>query len=89
LDENFKLMKIKQIFRNLLLGGLLVTTFVGFQSVKGSNNGKYNSKSTKKLVYYQHPCPITCVGVTCRINFNLIHCPENWDQNPNYGCTCN
>jgi hypothetical protein len=86
-------MKTKQIFRNLLLGGLLVTTFVGLQISKQAN-AKVCSNLNPNLGlinWYKTSCTqYGCVGWTCRTQPDIhFFCPSNWENNPNYQCTCN
>ena len=70
-------MKTKQIFRNLLLGGLLVTTFVGFQISKQANANvlaktKHNP-SNVTLPWYKTSCTqYGCTGWTCRQLYDMI-----------------
>lgn len=83
-------MKTKQIFRNLLLGGLLVTTFVGFQSMK-ELQAKAAASSKVEVVnhWYEASCPPGATGKTCAWlpSSATPLCPTGWQNNPNYQCT--
>jgi hypothetical protein len=81
-------MKTKQIFRNLLLGGLLVTTFVGFQGIKILQANSNNCKLAKTgYDWYKGFCPPGSTGITCYYTTAGIKCPLGWQNNPNYQCT--